>query len=213
MAWTIVVAAGRGTRFGGLKPYAPLCGRRVLDWSLAAARSVTDGVVLVVVPERVEEGHAHAAHTVAGGATRSQSVRAGLAVVPASCATVLVHDAARPLAATDLFERVVAAVEAGADGAVPSVPVIDTLRRVDGGVVDRHGLVAVQTPQAFRADQLRAAHAPGGDATDDAALLEAAGGRVVLVPGDPANLKITGPTDLVVAAALLEARAHESSQR
>lgn len=209
MTWTIVVAAGRGARFGGLKPYAALCGRRVLDWSLAAARSASEGVVLVVVAERSGQPEPQADRTVAGGVTRSGSVRAGLAAVPPSCATVLVHDAARPLATAELFQRVVAAVDEGADGAVPSVPVIDTIRRVDGAVLDRHGLVAVQTPQAFRADRLRAAHAPGGEATDDAALVEAAGGRVVLVPGDPTNLKITGPSDLVAAAALLEARIHD----
>ena len=100
------------------------------------------------------------------------------------------------------------AVRDGADGAVPGLPVADTLKRVDDvrvtATVDRVGLVAVQTPQAFRAAILRAAHASGGDATDDAALVEAVGGSVVVVPGDPRNLKVTGPADLMIAAALLE---------
>ena len=102
----------------------------------------------------------------------------------------------------------IAAVRAGADGAVPGLAVADTLKRVDDvrvtATVDRVGLVAVQTPQAFAADMLRAAHATRAEATDDAALVEAIGGNVVVVPGDPRNLKITGPADLMIAAALLE---------
>jgi 2-C-methyl-D-erythritol 4-phosphate cytidylyltransferase len=102
---------------------------------------------------------------------------------------------------------VVAAVRAGADGAVPGVPVVDTVKEVRGdrvvGTLRRDSLVAVQTPQAFRRDALTAAHRVGGDATDDAALVEAAGGSVVVVPGDVRNLKITTPADLVLAAALL----------
>jgi 2-C-methyl-D-erythritol 4-phosphate cytidylyltransferase len=122
---------------------------------------------------------------------------------------VVVHDAARPLATRALFEAVVAAVRSGADAAIPGLPVADTLKRVrDERVletVDRGELVAVQTPQAFRASMLRAAHAGSDDATDDAALVEAVGGNVVVVPGEPRNLKITTPDDLLVAAALLDA--------
>jgi len=103
---------------------------------------------------------------------------------------------------------VIGAVRDGADGAVPGLAVADTLKRVDDvrvtATVDRVGLVTVQTPQAFDAEVLRAAHASGADATDDAALVEAMGGSVVVVPGDPRNLKVTGPADLMVAAALLE---------
>lgn len=147
------------------------------------------------------------AAAVAGGATRSDSVRAGLAKVPAEAAIVVVHDAARPLAAGSLFAAVIDAVRAGADGAVPGLPVPDTLKRVDRdrvvATVDRDGLVAVQTPQAFRAAVLRAAHSAGGDATDDAALVEAAGGTVVVVPGDPANVKVTTPEDLAWAASFI----------
>jgi 2-C-methyl-D-erythritol 4-phosphate cytidylyltransferase len=120
---------------------------------------------------------------------------------------VIVHDAARPLAPLALFEAVVAEVAAGADGAVPGLPVTDTVKRVDGNLViatvDRSSLVSVQTPQAFAAASLRAAHASGADDTDDAALVEATGGRVVVVPGDPVNTKLTTPHDLVLARAIV----------
>jgi 2-C-methyl-D-erythritol 4-phosphate cytidylyltransferase len=195
--WGIVVAAGGGSRFGGRKQFEPLLGRRVLDWSLAAARAVCDGVVAVLPADCQEPG------SWPGGATRSESVRAGLAAVPAWAEVVVVHDAARPLAGPELFEAVVAAVRAGADAAIPVVPVTDTVKRVRGdrvvATVDRSGLVAVQTPQAFRADVLRAAHAEAPEATDDAALVEARGGIVVAVPGDRRNLKLTSPDDLAVA--------------
>ena len=203
--WSIVVAAGSGRRFGGAKQYEPLAGRRVIDWSLAAARTAADGVVLVVSPAHA--GDAEAADVVVAGAdTRSGSVRAGLAAVPADAEVVVVHDAARPLAGPELFRDVVAAVRAGADAAVPGVPVVDTLRARTGGTVDRDGLVAVQTPQAFRAGPLRAAHNGGAEASDDASLVEARGGKVVVVNGSPSNLKITRPDDLVVAEALLRGR-------
>jgi 2-C-methyl-D-erythritol 4-phosphate cytidylyltransferase len=137
---------------------------------------------------------------VVGGATRSDSVRAGLDAVPDDADVVVVHDAARPAARASMFEAVIAAVRAGADAAIPGVPVTDTIKRVDGQVVvdtlDRSTLVAVQTPQAFAAAALRAAHADAGDATDDAALVERRGGRVVVVPGDASNRKLTTPDDV-----------------
>lgn len=204
--WVIVVAAGSASRFGRPKQYAPLAGRRVVDWSLAAARSVADGVVLVVPPDRLADGEAAADAVVGGGATRSASVRAGLAAVPESATAILVHDGARPLAGADLFARVVAAVEAGAEAVVPAVPVTDTLRRRDGGPVDRGDLLAVQTPQGFQAASLRRAHAGEPEATDDVTLVEAMGGKVVVVDGTPANLKVTHPVDLVAAEALLTDR-------
>jgi len=204
--WAIVVAAGSGRRFGREKQYEPLAGRRVLDWALDAAAAGADGVVMVVAPHHAADDEPGADVVVAGADTRSGSVRAGLAAVPADAEVVVVHDGARPLATPDLFAAVVDAVRAGADAAVPGVPVNDTLRAVTGGVVDRDGLVAVQTPQAFRAGALLAAHAGGGVATDDASLVEAAGGKVVVVNGSPTNLKITRPDDLVVAEALLRAR-------
>jgi 2-C-methyl-D-erythritol 4-phosphate cytidylyltransferase len=189
--WAIVVAAGRGSRFGAPKQFEQLEGRRVVDWAVAACRSVADRVVLVVPDDHLDDEPFGTDRVVAGGATRSASVRCGLDVVGPDADVIVVHDAARPFAAPGLFAAVVTAVRDGADGAVPGVAVADTIKRVVGGQV-----VAVQTPQAFAAAALRRAHDDGGDATDDAALVEAAGGRVVVVPGDPANTKITLRTDL-----------------
>jgi 2-C-methyl-D-erythritol 4-phosphate cytidylyltransferase len=211
--WVIVVAAGSGTRFGGAKQYEPLAGRRVLDWSLHAAATVADGVVVVTADGAALGPDVDAGGTamvvVPGGDTRSASVRSGLAAVPAEAEVIVVHDAARPLATPELFERVVDAVRDGAVAAIPGVDVVDTIRHRSGGVVDRDALVAVQTPQAFRADVLRAAHASGGDATDDASLVESTGGSVVVVAGDPANRKITTADDLVIAEALARGRRNE----
>lgn len=211
--WAIVVAAGSGQRFGGSVPkqFLPLGDRRVLDWSVAGAHEATDGVVLVVGADHDLAAAVPLADTVvAGGAERSDSVRAGLAALPADCDVVVVHDGARPLASPALYAAVIEAVRGGADGAIPGLPVTDTIKEVrDGAVVgtpDRANLVAVQTPQAFRTDQLRRAHAGGGSATDDAALVERAGGRVVVVPGEADNLKITQPADLAAAEAALARR-------
>ncbi|HVF14197.1 MAG TPA: 2-C-methyl-D-erythritol 4-phosphate cytidylyltransferase [Acidimicrobiales bacterium] len=205
--WAIVVAGGGGRRFGGPKQFEDLRGRRVLDWSLAAARAACDGVIAVVPADRLGDLGQSTPGAVAGGATRSASVRAGLAEVPDDAEIVVVHDAARPLAGPELFHRTIAAVRAGADAAIPGVPVTDTVKRVEEGrvveTVERTCLVAVQTPQAFRAGILRRAHAGEPEATDDAALVEALGGAVVVVDGDPRNLKLTSPDDLVVARALL----------
>lgn len=202
-AWAIVVAAGSGTRFGAPKQFEHLRGRRVIDWSLAAARGACAGVVCVLPPD--QEGTEDAADVcVPGGATRSASVRAGLAAVPPEAEVIVVHDAARPVAPVSLFAEVIAAVRDGADAAVPGVAVHDTIRHAEQGVVDRAHLVAVQTPQAFRASALRDAHTAGGEATDDASLVEAAGGTVVVVPGRSHNLKITDPGDLRIAAVLLD---------
>jgi|TARA_B110000240_G_scaffold191779_1_gene234875 2-C-methyl-D-erythritol 4-phosphate cytidylyltransferase len=194
--WTVVVGGGNGQRFGKQKQYELIGDRRVIDHSKAVAEQMSDGVV-VVVPA----SDAVAERAIAGGNSRSASVRAGLAAVPDDATIVCVHDAARPLASPAVYERVIAAVAAGADAAVPGIPVADTIKvvEVNGTVVatpDRSTLVAVQTPQAFRASVLRAAHAGGGDATDDAALIEQAGGTVVVVEGDHLNRKITLPDDL-----------------
>ena len=204
--WGIVVAGGTGNRFGAPKQYADLAGTRVVDRSVLAAARACDAVVLVLPAGDAWDGPpVHA--VVIGGDTRSASVRAGLAAVADDAEIVVVHDAARPLASPAVFAAVIDAVRDGADGAVPAVAVADTLKRVDGAAVietvDRDELVVAQTPQAFRADRLRAAHTDGGDASDDAALVEAHGGKVVVVPGDPANRKITTPIDLVIAAASL----------
>ena len=176
--------------------------KRVIDWSSDVAHSVSSGVVLVVPADA-----AAAEGGVAGGATRSESVRRGLAAVPVEATIICVHDAARPLATEHLYNEVITAVVAGADGAVPGVAVTDTIKRVngDGAVLDtpdRASLVAVQTPQAFRASVLRAAHAKGDEGTDDASLVERAGGKVVVVNGEAINRKLTTPEDLEWARAM-----------
>ena len=202
----IVVAAGGGERFGAPKQFLRLGPDRLVDRAVAAAGAACDEVVLVLPAGHPWDG-APVTTAVTGGATRADSVRAGLAVVSAGSDVIVVHDAARPLATPDLFRAVIAAVRAGADAAIPAVAVTDTVKRVDADRVldtlSRDSLVAVQTPQAFRADTLRSAHSRGADATDDAALVEAAGGTVRTVAGDPRNLKVTTATDLTVAAALL----------
>ena len=160
---------------------------------------------------------------VTGGATRADSVRCGLAAVPTDAQVIVVHDAARPLASRALFDSVIRAVTEGdADGAVPGLTPSDTIKVVDDkgevtSTLDRRSLVAVQTPQAFRAEVLRRAHqqghpvAPGATAaTDDAMLVEALGGRVHVVPGEPGNLKITTPQDLRTAERLLAGDADRS---
>ncbi len=200
--WAIVVAGGSGERFGQRKQYLALGAERVLDWALRSAAERTDGVVLVVPPDAVDQPEPLATVVVGGGASRSGSVRAGLAAVPDDAAVIVVHDAARPVPVPGVWDRVLAAVEQGADAAVPAVPLSDTLREIGGGTVDRSRFVSVQTPQAFRADALRSAHAGRPEGTDDASLVDAAGGRVVVVDGDPANIKITTPIDLSVAELL-----------
>jgi 2-C-methyl-D-erythritol 4-phosphate cytidylyltransferase len=205
--WGILVAAGGGTRFGAPKQFARVGGVTILDRALAAMRNACDGVV-VALPAEHAWTPAAGVETVAGGASRSDSVRAGLARVPDDADVVVVHDAARPLATRALFAAVIGAVRAGADGAVPALPLRDTVKRVAGdrvvATVPRDDLVVAQTPQAFRSAALRAAHGGGGAATDDAALVEAAGGVVVTVPGEPRNLKVTVAADLEVLQAMLD---------
>ncbi|MFN7150688.1 MAG: 2-C-methyl-D-erythritol 4-phosphate cytidylyltransferase [Microthrixaceae bacterium] len=203
--WCIVVAGGSGRRFGAPKQFEWMGDERVVDRSVRVAASVCDGVVLVLPQDSMGQVIVeHAAVTASGGSTRSASVRQGLAHVPDDARVVLVHDAARPLASPELFQRVVDAVRGGADAVVPVVPVADTIREVHGGVVDRDRLRAVQTPQGFDAATLRAAHAGDPEGTDDAGLVESMGTGVVLVEGEPTNLKITGPADLAIAALLAE---------
>ena len=205
--WAIVVAAGGGARFGAAKQFAPLGSGTVIDRSVGVAQESCDGVV-VVLPADSTWVPPVGVLRADGGATRSDSVRAGLASVPDDVEVVVVHDAARPLATRRLFDLVVQAVAGGAAGAVPALPVVDTLKRVDGDrvveTVSREGLVGVQTPQAFRADVLRAVHRRGGVDTDDAALVEAGGGVVVVVEGERRNVKLTLADDLELVRALLD---------
>jgi 2-C-methyl-D-erythritol 4-phosphate cytidylyltransferase len=217
--WAIVPAAGTGTRLGGEVPKAlaeiagrPLVAHVVL--ALLEARSI-DGIVVVGPAEvfHAVEGWCPDVVGVEGGATRQESVLAGLAVVPDGAARVLVHDAARPLASPDLIERVVAATRR-ADAVVPGLPVHDTLKRAAGDTivetVDRDALWRAQTPQGFRTYVLKTAHEraarDGFDATDDAAIVERFGVKPLLVRGEEWNFKVTTPEDLDVADALIRAR-------
>jgi 2-C-methyl-D-erythritol 4-phosphate cytidylyltransferase len=218
--WAILVAAGRGERLGADQPKAfaklgdlpllaePLRRLDESDW--------VDAVVVVAPPGWEEPaillaeelGCAKVRSCVPGGATRAGSVRNGLAEVPDDAAAVLVHDAARPLLPDAVIERVLAPLAEGWDGVVPGLPVSDTVKRVaaDGGVAEtlaRDGLWAVQTPQAFPVDTLRRALAGDAEATDCAGLVEGAGGRVKVVPGDPLLLKVTTADDLARVEGLL----------
>ena len=205
--WTIVVAAGSGARFGGPKQFSMLGDRRVLDWSVETAGSSSTGVVVVLPATDAErEGG------VAGGETRSESVRCGLAAVPADATIICVHDAARPFASAHLYREVIMQVHAGAEGAIPALPVTDTIKQVNSQNIviatpDRSSLVAVQTPQAFRASVLRAAHASSPEGTDDATLVEAMGKQVVVVAGEVMNRKLTAPEDLEWARAMARTEA------
>lgn len=207
--WAIVVAAGSGARFGGAKQFRAVGSERLVDRAVQTATRCCDGVV-VVLPAGAEWDGPSVAAAVPGGATRAESVRAGLTQVPSRAEIVVVHDAARPLAGDALFAAVISAIASGADGAVPGLAISDTIKRVDGTrvveTVPRDDLVTVQTPQAFRAEALRTAHTDEGDGTDDAALVEAAGGTVVVVPGESTNVKVTGPEDLALVTAMLALR-------
>lgn len=220
----ILVAAGVGERFGADQPkaYALLAGEPLLVHaarSLMAAQEI-DQLVVVVAPDcraRAEHALARAGLTlmalVDGGATRSASVRAGLAI--ARDEVVAVHDAARPLVSAALVDHTVRMLDRGAGGrpwaaVAPALPVVDTLKLVEPSqrqvlqTLDRRGLWAVQTPQVFRRELLAQVHARvGAEASDDLALVELAGGRVHLVEGERRNLKITFPQDLALAEAIL----------
>jgi 2-C-methyl-D-erythritol 4-phosphate cytidylyltransferase len=220
-AWAVIVAAGRGERLGRDRPkaFAKLNGRALLAESLERleASKWVDSIVLVA-PEGWEEpaillaeelGAGKVSASVPGGATRTESVRAGVAEVPGEALVVLVHDAARPYLPEEVIERVLGPLGEGWDGAAPALPVADTLKRAasDGSVaqtVDRSGLYAVQTPQAFVADVLRKALAGNvEDASDCAGLVEAQGGRVKLVDGDRRLVKVTTAEDLAFVESLL----------
>jgi 2-C-methyl-D-erythritol 4-phosphate cytidylyltransferase/2-C-methyl-D-erythritol 2,4-cyclodiphosphate synthase len=213
----VLVAAGAGKRLGAEEPKAflQIGDRPILGVAATAAAALPDVAGLVVaVPDGWEERAlasvepvARGAMFVTGGPTRQGSVRAGLAAVPDGAAIVVVHDAARPFASPALFGAVIEAVGQGADGALPVLPVTDTLLRVDGDVVAgaevREELTLAQTPQAFRTEALREAHdkaeVAGVEFTDDASVLAWAGFEVRTVPGDPGNVKITTLADLAEA--------------
>lgn len=206
----IIPAAGSGERLGasGPKAFVMCGGRPLLDWSLDVLGSVCDRVVVAVPPGYEEEPD-----RVAGGKSRSASVRLALAAAPEADVAV-VHDAARPLLTAELVERCIEALE-GWDGAVAAAPVADTIKEADPSgrvlhTLERSSLWAIQTPQVFRADILRRALDTDDQtlaaATDDASLVELAGGSVRVVEAPTDNLKITRAVDLHVAEALLRAR-------
>lgn len=220
--WAVLAAAGTGERLGGDRPkaFANLGGRVLLAESLERLeRSDWIDAIVIVAPvgweepaillaEELSAGKVNAC--VPGGATRAESVRAGVAEVPDDAAVILVHDAARPFLPDEVIERVLTVLGEGWDGAVPGLRVADTIKRAgsDGGVVEtleRDGLVAVQTPQAFVAATLKRAFASFTQAAPDcAALVEAAGGRVRVVDGDPRLVKVTTAADLELVERLLE---------
>jgi 2-C-methyl-D-erythritol 4-phosphate cytidylyltransferase len=208
--WAVLVAAGRGERLGGDRPkaFARLGDLPLLAESLRRLDDCEsiDGIVVVAPPGWEDQaillaeeiGASKVSACVPGGETRSASVRAGLAEVPADAAVVLVHDAARPVLPPEIVPRLLEALREGFDGAVPALPVTDTVKRTHESVVletlTRSELVAVQTPQAFVAAVLRAAAA--GEGSDCASLVEDSGGRVKVVPGDERLAKVTTPADL-----------------
>jgi 2-C-methyl-D-erythritol 4-phosphate cytidylyltransferase len=216
----ILAGAGRGERLGTDLPkaFVHVGGRTLLDHAVAVVDACPDvDAFVVAVPagweDRARETAMRSAKllaVVAGGQTRQASVGKALSSVPEGFEAILCHDVARPLASPKLFSAVVAALDR-AEGAVPTLPPSDTVKRVTDGVVaetlGREALALAQTPQAFRRDALVDAHrqAGGTGATDDAALVERSGYRVVTVPGDERNLKVTGPGDLRLVEALLEA--------
>ena len=206
----IVPAAGRGERLGSDRPkaFAVCAGRPLIEWSLDVLREVCDRVV-VAVPPGFETG----LDAVEGGPARSDSVRRALLAAPEASVAV-VHDAARPLLTRELVERCIAGLEGGYDGAIAAAPVTDTVKEADADgrvtrTLDRARLWAIQTPQVFDAGALRRALDVPLEAlalaTDDAALVEAAGGSVRVVEAPAENFKVTGPADLERAALALRA--------
>jgi 2-C-methyl-D-erythritol 4-phosphate cytidylyltransferase len=218
--WALIAAAGSGDRLGIDRPkaFAALGGRPLLAESIERLeRSELVDAIVVAAPPGWEEPSILLAEELAaskvvacvtGGGTRAESVAAALQEVPEEALVVLVHDAARPLLDDPVLERLLGPLAEGFDGAVPVLPVADTLKRVRDGVIeetiDREGIVAAQTPQAFLVPALRRAFGvEHADATDCASLVERAGGRVAVVDGDPRLLKITTQADLALVESWL----------
>lgn len=217
----IIVAAGRGDRAGGdiPKQYSKLGGHPVLAWSIEALQAAgVERIVVVSAPQHADlcraatERFPDVIHAT-GGATRSASVRAGLAAA-GDANVIMIHDAARPGLSSKIITALQAAIADGATGAAPALPVADSLRRTDAHQrvieeVDRAALMRVQTPQAFRGDALRAAYAAAADdasSTDDIAIVRAIGHTVTLIPGDARLMKITYPEDAALLERMLDAQ-------
>lgn len=220
----LIVAAGKGERAGGGMPkqYAPLLGKAMLRWTIEAFAPYPDALVQVMIGADQQGLYDKAVAGLAlrppgiGGATRQETVRRGLELLePEAPDFVLIHDAARLFVSRFIVDGVIAALEAGADGAVPHVPVSDTLRRFDDGkwtTVPREGLLRAQTPQGFRFAPILKAHRDFADeeATDDTALGELAGLKIVATAGETNNMKVTSPEDFATAEAFLNARLGET---
>ncbi len=195
----VVVSAGSGVRFGGLKQLELIGERRVVDISLSIARKCVDFVICVKLPG-TDFGKLEADLAVDGGATRSDSVRAGLAKLPREIKWVLVHDAARPLASADLYGRVLGRLENGAPAVIPVLGITDTVKEVVGNKVvatlDRSRLFRVQTPQGFQKSVIELAYQSRTDVTDDSQMVEKMGVTVEAIMGEEDNFKITTPADL-----------------
>ena len=213
--WGVVLAGGGGTRFGGLKQFAVLGGQTLLERVVDRAAESCDGVVVVLPAGHEWPGKGVRA---TGGATRAESVRAGLAALPEDADVVCITDAAHPLAGSVLYGRVINAVRAGADAALPGLPLTDAVKKLKrdaeadpesgvlglaGATTPAGGRVSVQMPMAFDLATLRRAHEQIADAVEDSAMVAALGGRVVVVPGEPTNVHVTTPAELTVAQALL----------
>jgi len=213
MIAAIIAAAGSGERFGSAIPKAliSLGDRTLIEHALASLSAVVDEIV-ITAPAGYEEAirtlAADRATVVTGGSTRSESVRIGLAAISQNVEFVLVHDAARALASSDLARRVITALRTGEVAVIPGLPQVDTVKVVDGdGYVtatpERAPLRRVQTPQGFALDLLTRAHQSKSDATDDAALVEQLGARVKVIEGEERAIKITTPSDLATALQFL----------
>jgi 2-C-methyl-D-erythritol 4-phosphate cytidylyltransferase/2-C-methyl-D-erythritol 2,4-cyclodiphosphate synthase len=209
----IIAAAGSGERFGATLPKAliSLGNRTLIEHAVAALAPIASEIVICApagYEKQIQELVGNEITVVTGGTTRAQSVRAGIAALTGNNKYVLVHDAARALATTKLAERVLVALENGASAVIPGLELIDTVKSVDvnGHVTatpDRTTLRRVQTPQGFDLEILKKAHASGAEATDDGALVEAIGEKVLIIKGEEQALKITTPSDLATAISML----------